>query len=213
MIRVLLLIIGYVCGLFQTGYIYGRMNGIDIRSKGSGNAGATNTLRVLGKKAGIIVFLGDALKSLIPCLIVRMMFKDSAQDAVIVYMLYLAIGVILGHNYPFYLEFKGGKGISSMAGLSAALDIRLAIICLLCFAAIVAVTKYVSVGSLVVAVIILVFGSLFGKMGWIPVGEAFMTEYVILLLLIAVQAFIRHRANIGRLMNGTENRLGAKKTE
>ncbi len=213
MIRVLLLIIGYVCGLFQTGYIYGRMNGIDIRSKGSGNAGATNTLRVLGKKAGVIVFFGDALKSLIPCLIVRYIFTGSDPDAAIIYMLYMAIGVILGHNYPFYLGFKGGKGISSMAGLSAALDIRLAAVCLVCFAVIVAATKYVSVGSLVVAVIILAVGTLFGKTGWIPVGEAFLTEYVILLFLIAVQAFIRHRANIGRLLNGTENRLGAKKSE
>ena len=98
MIRVLLLIIGYCCGLLQTGYLYGKMKGVDIRKQGSGNSGATNTLRVLGAKAGIIVFFGDMLKCLIPCLIVHYALGFESQAAY-VYMMYMAIGVILGHNF------------------------------------------------------------------------------------------------------------------
>lgn len=213
MIRVLLLVIGYICGLFQTGYIYGRLNGIDIRSKGSGNAGATNTVRVLGKKAGIIVFFGDALKCLIPCLIVKAIFRESDPDAAMTYMLYMAAGVILGHNYPFYLGFKGGKGISSTAGLMAALDIRIAAVCLICFAVIVKTTKYVSVGSLVITTVTMIMGIVFSHTGLIYVGEAYMIEYAVLLVLITIQAFVRHRANIVRLMNGTENKMGVKKAQ
>ena len=118
MIRVLLLVIGYCLGMIQTGYLYGRMKGIDIRKAGSGNSGATNSLRVLGKKAGLIVFAVDLCKCFIPCLIVKAWAVSSGQQHMEdIYMLYLAFGVILGHNYPCYLNFKGGKGISCFAGV------------------------------------------------------------------------------------------------
>lgn len=211
MIRILLLLIGYCCGLLQTGYLYSKMNGIDIRSKGSGNSGATNTLRVMGKKAGLIVFAGDLLKALIPCLIVRFIFAKENPDAMLVYMMYTAFGVILGHNYPFYLHFKGGKGISSTSGFILAFDLRISAVCLACFALAVGVTKYVSVGSLLVVTLNFILGIVFWKAGWIAVGDAYAAEYVILLAVIMLQAFIRHRANIRRLLNGTENKLGVKK--
>ncbi|MBQ8637986.1 MAG: glycerol-3-phosphate 1-O-acyltransferase PlsY [Lachnospiraceae bacterium] len=210
MIRVLLLIIGYCCGLLQTGYLYGKMNGIDIRSKGSGNSGATNTLRVLGKKAGLIVFLGDFLKSLIPCVIVRSLFGDS--EGVLVYMLYMALGVILGHNYPCYLNFRGGKGIACTAGLILALDIRIGVVCLAAFIAVVAITRFVSLGSLFVTTINLIMAIIFWKIGWFTVGAGFVPEYVILLAVITALSYVRHRANIVRLMNGTENKIGQKKS-
>lgn len=211
MIRILLLLIGYCCGLLQTGYIYGRMHGIDIRSKGSGNSGATNTLRVLGKKAGLVVFLGDLLKSLIPCLIVRVVFSKSQPDAVFVYMMYMALGVVLGHNYPCYLHFKGGKGISSTSGFILAFDLRISAVCLACFALAVGITRYVSLGSLIVITLNFILGIVFWKIGWIAVGDAYAAEYVLLLAIITLQAYIRHRANIKRLLNGTENKVGAKK--
>ena len=127
MIRVLLLVIGYCLGMIQTGYLYGRMKGIDIRKAGSGNSGATNSLRVLGKKAGLIVFAVDLCKCFIPCLIVKAWAVSSGQQHMEdIYMLYLAFGVILGHNYPCYLNFKGGKGISSTSGFILAFDLRIA---------------------------------------------------------------------------------------
>ena len=117
MIRVVCLLIGYVFGLFQTAYIYGKMHGIDIRTVGSGNAGTTNTLRVLGTKAGLIVLAGDIMKTMLAILIVKMLFGNSHADMLYMLVLYTAAGAILGHNYPFYLGFKGGKGIASTAGL------------------------------------------------------------------------------------------------
>ena len=121
----------------------------DIRSKGSGNSGTTNVLRVMGVKAGILVFLGDFFKTVIPCVIVRIIWKDEPGLQHLL-VLYTALGVILGHNFPFYMGFKGGKGIAATAGLLAAMDLRVAVVCLLAFVLIVAVTRYVSLGSLVV---------------------------------------------------------------
>jgi len=152
MLRILLLIIGYFIGNIETGYIFGKLNKMDIRNYGSGNAGATNTLRVLGPKAGLIVFLGDFCKSLIPCLVVRFIFRDNVSLSY-VYMLYIGLGVVLGHNFPFYLGFKGGKGVASTAGIIMALDIRIAAVCLAIFIVIVAVTRYVSLASIVVMII------------------------------------------------------------
>ena len=113
--RLVCLAVGYLFGIFQTGYIYGRVHGIDIRKYGSGNSGSTNALRVMGKKAGLTVFAGDFLKTVIPCMAVRCIFKNQ-PDYAYVYMLYIGLGVILGHNYPFYLHFKGGKGIAVSFG-------------------------------------------------------------------------------------------------
>ena len=140
---------GYVFGLFQTGFIYGRSKGIDIRQHGSGNSGSTNALRVMGVKAGLIVFMGDFLKTVIPCFLVRILFR-SQPGYIYVLILCAGFGVILGHNFPFYLKFKGGKGIAATAGIMFSLDWRLTAGCLLVFVLIVAVTRYVSLGSLVV---------------------------------------------------------------
>ena len=207
--RIICLAAGYLCGLFQTGYIYGKLHGIDIRSYGSGNSGSTNALRVMGKKAGLTVFMGDFLKTVIPCFITRLLFKDQ-PEFMYVYMLYTGLGVILGHNFPFYLGFKGGKGIAATAGIIFSIDWRLTVICLSCFILLVAVTRYVSLGSLVVSVILLVWDAVQnfrGAYGLIP-GKL---EFTAVTVVITVMAFWRHRANIGRLLKGTENKVGAKK--
>lgn len=119
MVRVICLFIGYVFGLFQTAYIYGRMNGIDIREYGSGNAGTTNALRVLGKKAGIIVLLGDVAKTVLAVLLVRILFQRDYGDMLPLLGIYAAAGAILGHNYPVHLGFKGGKGDCLYGGAGA----------------------------------------------------------------------------------------------
>ena len=117
MIRVVCLLIGYVFGLFQTAFFLGKAKGIDIRQHGSGNSGTTNTLRVLGTKAGLIVFLGDCLKAIIAVCLVRFLFSETYPDLEYLLCLYTGAGVILGHNYPFYMNFKGGKGIAATAGM------------------------------------------------------------------------------------------------
>ena len=107
MIRVVCVLIGYIFGLFQTSYIYGKMKGIDIRKHGSGNAGTTNTLRVMGKKAGAIVLLCDIMKTGLAMTLVRFLFKNTYGDILPLLALYTGAGAILGHNFPFYLHFKG----------------------------------------------------------------------------------------------------------
>ena len=116
-VRIICLLVGYAFGLIQTSYILGRANGIDIREHGSGNAGTTNTLRVFGTKAGLIVLFGDIVKCILAIVITGLLFNKSHPDMIYLYKLYAAAGAILGHNFPFYLHFKGGKGIATTAGL------------------------------------------------------------------------------------------------
>lgn len=115
--RIYCLLIGYAFGLFQTAYIYGRLHGIDIRNYGSGNAGTTNTLRVFGTKASLLVLLGDIMKCILAVVITGAAFGNSHPDMIYLLKMYTAAGAIIGHNFPFYLKFKGGKGIAATAGL------------------------------------------------------------------------------------------------
>ena len=209
MLRILLLIIGYAIGNIETGYIFGKLNKMDIRNYGSGNAGATNTLRVLGPKAGLIVFLGDFCKSLIPCLVVRFIFRDNVSLSY-VYMLYIGLGVVLGHNFPFYLGFKGGKGVASTAGIIMALDYRIAFVCLAVFILIVAVTRYVSLASMVVMIIFIGMSHMFVKTDYGFTDGSSTMEFRLLVVIIGFLSIFMHRANIKRLLNGTENKIGTK---
>ncbi|PJJ28051.1 glycerol-3-phosphate 1-O-acyltransferase PlsY [Lacrimispora celerecrescens] len=204
--RIICLIAGYLFGLIQSGYFYGKAHKIDIRNHGSGNSGTTNALRVMGPKAGAVVFLGDFLKSLLPCLMIRVLFR-SQPEMIYLLILYTGFGVILGHNYPFYLNFKGGKGIAATAGLIVATDLRMMLLCLVAFVLIVAVTRYVSLGSLVVATIFLIWLFVFGMMGAYGLDQRLLPEFYIVTALISGQAFWRHRANIGRLVRGRENKI------
>ena len=209
MLRILLLIIGYFIGNIETGYIFGKLNKMDIRNYGSGNAGATNTLRVLGPKAGLIVFFGDFCKSLIPCLVVRYIFRDNVSLSY-VYMLYIGLGVVLGHNFPFYLGFKGGKGVASTAGIIMALDIRIAAVCLAIFIVIVAVTRYVSLASIVVMIIFIGMSHMLVKTSYGFTDGTSPMEFRLLVVVIGLLSIFMHRANIKRLLSGTENKIGKK---
>ena len=114
---IICLVLGYIFGCFQTGYFYGKLfKGIDVRNYGSGNAGTTNTLRTLGKPAGYIVFLGDALKAVFAVWIVRYLLFPGLGDVTKILETVTALGVVIGHNYPFYMHFKGGKGIAATFG-------------------------------------------------------------------------------------------------
>jgi len=197
---ILCLIFGYLFGCFSTGYFVGKMNKVDIRDYGSGNVGTTNALRTLGAKAGFITLLGDALKAVIPIVIVRA-FLFQQLDYVQLLALYTGLGVVLGHNYPFWLKFKGGKGIAATGGVLAAFDPLIIPIGLPIFILIVAVTRYVSVGSLFVAMLCPV---------WIIIRYPGQIHMLIVGLIFMALAFFKHRSNIQRLFNGTENKIGHK---
>lgn len=216
--RLICLAIGYVFGLFQTGYIVGEMSHVDIRKKGSGNAGTTNALRVLGWKAGILTFAGDVLKCVAAFLVVFFMYRGS--DCLPLLTMYAGAGVTLGHNFPFYMNFKGGKGIAVMAGLVAVnsfwhLPVSLIMIpvTLVCFLAPVVVTRYISVGSLAAYTAFLIEMIIIGQTGWFDMTVSRCNELYVILALMTLLAWYRHKENLKRLAAGTENKFGAKKKE
>lgn len=203
--------IGYVFGLFQTGYFYGKSKGIDIRNEGSGNAGTTNSLRVLGVKAGLITFLGDLFKAIFAVLLVMVLFRGKYPDAIRILELYAGFGAVLGHNFPFYLKFKGGKGIACTSGMILAVCPLAAPICLVLFIGSIAITRYVSLGSILVVISYLVQVIIFGQLGYLHIDEALLPEFYVVSACFTLMALWRHRSNIGRLLHGTENRFSLNK--
>ncbi|MGL4344119.1 MAG: glycerol-3-phosphate 1-O-acyltransferase PlsY [Cellulosilyticaceae bacterium] len=201
MYKLIALGIGYLLGGVQTAILYGKMKGMDIRHHGSGNAGATNTLRVLGKKAALIVFGGDLLKAILAVLLCKWLFPEHALLA----GLYAAIGAIVGHSYPLFFGFKGGKGIAVTVGAIYFIDIRIGLIVSALFIVSALITKIVSLSSMLltagVPVCILIF-----YRGHVDLMEAFILGCV-----IAMMTIYRHKQNIVRLINGTESKLGSKK--
>lgn len=209
--RLIAVAIGYVFGLFQTGYFYGKSQGIDIRNEGSGNAGTTNSLRVLGWKAGLITFLGDLFKAIFAVLLVKLIFKGTYPEAVKILELYAGFGAVLGHNFPFYLKFKGGKGIACTSGMILAVCPLAAPICLVLFIGSIAITRYVSLGSILVVTSYLIQVIVFGQLGYLHIETAYLPEFYIVSACFTAMALWRHKENIKRLLNGTENKFGMKK--
>ena len=211
-VRLLCLCIGYVCGLFQTGYIVGKIKGIDIREHGSGNAGTTNILRTMGIKYAVIVLLGDALKCGLAILITRKLFIDGENA----YMqsllaLYASAGVILGHNFPFYMGFKGGKGIAATAGfIIFGLSPIMTLVGIIVFFSIFFITHYVSLGSILLYVAVLTCSFIFMGIdfySWKSMGYSQLyIEYIILIVFLTVLMLIRHKDNIKRLTAGCERK-------
>lgn len=211
--RIIALVIGYGFGLFQTGYIYGKKHGVDIRTQGSGNAGTTNTLRVLGWKAGLVTFLGDLFKAIFAVLLVKFLFHNQYPQSVKILELYAGFGAVLGHNFPFYLKFKGGKGIACTSGMILAVCPIAAPICLVLFLAAVGITRYVSLGSILVVTSYLIQVIVFGQLGYLHLEGADLMEFYVVSACFTAMALWRHRANIKRLLSGTENKFGTKKEE
>ena len=210
--RVIALGIGYLFGLFQTGYLYGKSQGIDIRSEGSGNAGTTNSLRVLGIKAGLITFAGDLCKAILAVLLVKVLFRNAYPDAVKILELYAGFGAVLGHNFPFYLNFKGGKGIAATAGLLLSFDLRLTLVAAIVFLAVFFLTHYVSLGSLLVYVVFVAGIIIMGQNGqFTGMSQANIYEMYVLAILLAILAYYKHWPNILRLIHGNENKTYLKK--
>lgn len=210
--RIISVLIGYVFGLIQTGYFYGRLHQVDIRRQGSGNAGTTNALRTLGWKAGVVTLLGDCFKCVFAVVLVRYLYGDSHPDILPVLSMYAGMGAVLGHNYPFYMKFKGGKGIAATAGLIlSTTNPWMVLICVVVFVGLVAATRYVSVGSLVVVVVYLLEVIYLGQTGAYGVADHYLYEMYGIAVFLTASAYFKHRANIRRLINGTENKLSVGK--
>lgn len=194
------LILGYAFGCVSTGYIVGKAQKVDIRKYGSGNVGTTNALRTLGKKAALITLLGDVLKCAIPVVLIKFLIFNDIPYADLL-GLYTALGAVLGHTFPFYLKFKGGKGIAVLVGTILTFDWRIFLICVATFFVILAITRFVSLGSLVMEVLFVI---------WVAVTRPGDWHMLALSLVFAVLAFYTHRENIKRLIHGTENKIGQK---
>ena len=210
--RIICLAIGYIFGLFQTGFIYGKLHHIDIREYGSGNAGTTNTLRTLGWKAGLVTFLGDAGKAILSMLLAWILFHEKYPGQVSLLEMYAGLGTVLGHNFPCYMKFKGGKGIACTAGFLITFYPPLAILCLLVFVVTVAVTRYVSLGSILVSVCFYIQLIVFGQMGYLWVDKELLPETYVVGAVFTVLAIWRHRANVKRLLTGTENKFSISRS-
>lgn len=204
----------YLLGSIPFGFLVAKAKGIDIRSVGSGNIGATNAMRVLGKPTGIFVLLMDALKgyaacTFVPALIYNFLFARGWEDVLqnqpieIQMRLKVLAGVcaVLGHNYTCWLKFKGGKGIATTAGIYIALAPWPLLIALVVFILAVALTRYISVGSISGAIVL-------------PAAVWIMPPHNLLLGIVSTAlgalAIYKHKSNIQRLMAGTENKLGKK---
>lgn len=196
----IIILVSYFIGSISTSYIIAkRMMGVDIRTQGSGNAGSTNVLRTLGKKAGILTFVGDLLKGVVAVLIAKVIATIAHTD--VTTASYIAVVfVVIGHNWPIYLGFRGGKGVATSLGAMIAVNPVIALSCFAFFILIVYVTKYVSLGS--------VLGICTS-----PIIMFFIGNYkgLAVTLFLSASVIFKHRENIKRLLNGTERKIGEKK--
>jgi len=203
----LCLLAGYMLGGISGGHVAGKLYKTDVREHGSGNLGATNVLRTLGVKAAILTFAIDVSKVILPVLIVRyVLFPQYApysyENQLLV--LYIAFGAVIGHNFPMTLNFHGGKGVACLAATILMFDWRMALPELLLFILLVAITKYVSVGSILVSLFFF---------GWILLVHDATLHMTLIAAAFPVSVIFMHRSNIKRLLQGTENKIGFKKKE
>jgi glycerol-3-phosphate acyltransferase PlsY len=211
MIRVVCLLIGYVFGLFQTSYYISKSRGFDIRDFGSGNAGTTNVLRTIGLKPGLMTFIGDCLKCLLAVCLVSLLFGRSHPDMLPLLKMYAAMGAVLGHDYPFYMDFRGGKGVAASVGLLLAFDPIVAACSAVIFFSVFFTTHYVSLGSILMHLGILIEVLILGLVGHFHMTHPHLIELYLLTLALVSLCLWRHRANISRLLQGTEPKTYLKK--
>jgi glycerol-3-phosphate acyltransferase PlsY len=195
---IICILIGYLFGCFSTGFFIGKIKKIDIRQYGSKSSGTTNALRTMGMKAGILTLLGDMIKSIIAVVLVRFIFFSDLEYVKLL-SLYTGLGVVIGHNYPVWLKFKGGKGIAATAGAMVSFDPWIIPFALPIFVLSVAITRYVSIGSLLVAITFPI---------WVAVRAPGEIHMLLVALVYTILAVIKHSSNIKRLFTGTENKLG-----
>ena len=208
MFRLVCLLIGYLFGCLQTAYITGKIfKKTDIREHGSGNAGATNVVRTFGPGFGAAVFIIDILKAVAAAVLCAYIFSGStafspmSDEPDYLPMLYAGLGAILGHNFPAFLKFRGGKGAACTIGVILALNISVAILCYLLAAIALSFTKYVSLASL----------TLLAAFPALMIFFEFATEEIALAFVICVLGWVRHKDNIVKILQGNERKLGSRK--
>jgi len=193
--------LGYLLGSLNTSMIVGKIYGTDITSHGSRSAGLTNTLRVLGKTAAAFVLIGDILKGIAACLIGLSLgvYAQSGEASDCVSLLAAGAGAVIGHNWPVYFAFKGGKGALTAAAVMFMVNWLMALISLGLFVMVIAATRYVSLGTICASIF-------FVALSFVPAfGSTFY--FRIFACLMAAIIIFKHRDNIRRLLSGTENKL------
>ena len=204
LVGIIIVVLSYFVGSIPTGYLVARAKGIDIRTVGSGNIGATNAMRVLGKPAGIAVLLVDALKGyaavawVCPMLIHALHGPEADLETL---RIVAGIAAVLGHNFTCWLKFKGGKGIATSGGVYLALAPLAVGVALLAFILAVLLTRYVSIGSIAAAI------ALPATVWCLPEHNLFLG---IVTTALGAMAIYKHRSNVKRLIDGTESRMGRK---
>jgi glycerol-3-phosphate acyltransferase PlsY len=195
------LVLGYLLGSFNTAVIVGKIYGKDIRNHGSKSAGLTNTLRVLGKSAAAFVLMGDILKGITACLIglYLAVYVHSGEITDCASLLAAGAGAIIGHNWPLYFGFKGGKGALTAVAVLFMIDWVMALICLGVFVTTVAMARYVSLGTICAAIF-------FVAISFLPVFGSTFYFHVFACLMAFIIVF-KHKENLRRLLSGTENKL------
>ena len=206
MIRLVCFGIGYLFGLFQTSYIIGILHGFDIRNYGSGNAGTTNMIRTLGAKWGLITFAGDFLKSFLAAVLVGFLFGSRYPECIPLLRLYAGAGAVIAHDFPFYMGFRGGKGVAASAGMAMGFCLPLLFFGLAIFLGISIPTGYVSAGSLACYAAFFLGTVVMGLTGQFHMTQALLIETDILAFLLTALCWWQHRENIRRLINGTESK-------
>ena len=209
-VYVVMAIIAYAIGSINFSVIISRkMAGFDVREKGSGNAGSTNVLRTIGKKAAAITLICDILKGIVSIIVAIIIGKLSKNSSPALLVEIAALMVVLGHTYPIFFEFKGGKGVATSLGVLLLINWKIGLICLLFALALMAITRMVSLGSISAAVLFAVL-TVFIRDSYIVEYEA---NFIIFGILLAGLVLFNHRSNIKRIIDGSENKLSFSKKE
>ena len=208
---IIIAVIAYLIGSINFSIILSkRMAGFDIREKGSGNAGTTNMLRAVGKKAAVITLICDILKGVVSILIAVLAGKivKNLDNALLVQL--AGIFVIIGHTFPVFFKFKGGKGIATALGVLLMINWQIGLICLIFALVLMALTKMVSVGSIAAAILFPILVA-FIDQNYIVQTSNSNWSYLVFSIIVAILVIFNHRANEQIILNGTENRLSFKK--
>lgn len=208
---IIIAVITYLIGSINFSIILSkRMAGFDIREKGSGNAGTTNMLRAVGKKAAVITLICDILKGVVSILIAVLVGKiiKNLDNALLVQL--AGIFVIIGHTFPVFFKFKGGKGIATALGVLLMINWQIGLICLIFALVLMALTKMVSVGSIAAAILFPILVAFIDQNYIVPTSNS-NWSYLVFSIIVSLLVIFNHRANVQRILNGTENRLSFKK--
>lgn len=211
-IYIIMAIISYLIGSINFSVIFSKkMAGFDVREKGSGNAGSTNMLRSVGKKAALITLICDILKGVVSIGIAILLGNVIANMNRELLLQIAGIAVVIGHTFPIFFGFKGGKGVATSLGVLLMSNWQIGLICLVFALVLMLLTRMVSLGSCAAAVLFPVL-TLFINDNYTVLTEGKNGNvYFIYSLLLAVIVLFNHRSNIKRILNGTENKIGSKK--